>query len=330
MDSLALLPEVALLSAARSHTEKSARDALSAFDQRPEILEALDAYGFITHTGDELRVTGVLRQAALRVADQSRGSQASEWSQFQQYYLGLATADDRSDAPAYMRVGAGYAYHGAELDEGAGLQAYLELAHAESLALNLETSEMAAEQARRGLLPADAPALVFLRGMTAYRAGRTEEAVAMLRPLAGMKQPAREVAIAQHLVGRRDCIRGLNVPGAQRLLKRSLKSAVDRNDTQHRIHVLHSMALCVVTTDDSQFEGARQLLLEALNLAAGDVWARAMILHSLGQIEVRRPKLRSVGHERLLESLHIGRELGYAKHIDKVLRTLRDFRLAQR
>ncbi|WP_144714237.1 hypothetical protein [Curtobacterium pusillum] len=313
LDDIARAPEVALLAAAPSHTRTSAAEAVESFGYDKSMLGLLRSLGLLISSGNELRINEDLRDRAIAYATKLEPSAHLRWAEFQSYYFDVAKNGEKDNRPSYMQIGAGYAYHGAELDRKLGLEAYLSLSHVESLALSIEASKLADEQTQRDVLSADSPEILFLKGMTLYRAGRNDQAVEILRQLVQLKSPAREIAIAQHLVARSDCNSRNNLDEARRLFQQSLKSGRRRKDTQHQIHVLHSMANCIVHTDSSRFGEARTMLDEALMLAKNDDWARAQILHTYARLE--RKKSPAKARSMLAESIRIGERLGYSRHV---------------
>lgn len=314
---MAQSPLVVLLSAGRAHTTKSAKDTLAAFDQPEAAVDTLTELGLLSSTGGELRVLEPLRQAALLTGRKAAGT---AWMAYQGFYLDMALDRTALERPHYMRSGVGVAYHGAELSSEVGLASYLRIAHEEPIAIAIEGTRTAGEQERRGVLPAEAPELIFLHAMTEYRAGLRESAVERFRKIVDLENPEREVAIAQHLVARSDCQTGGDQQEIKRLFASSLASGKRRDDVFHQVHVMHSMAACIVSRRNPRLREARALLTEALTMIDDEPWQRAQLLHTLGRLDGKRGL--SVARSELEESAKLGRELGRMWHVQAVERTL--------
>lgn len=238
-------------------------------------------------------------------------------------------ATSRGDGlPAYLIDGSGLAYHTAELDAGAGLAAYSDLAHVDEPRAGWLGARLAHEQQERGLLPREALELAFLRGMVLYREGRVTEAVTELRPVAESRDTSLDVAVASHLVGRYDVERAKR--GEYRIglkmLRRSLQMGRALQDQRHVAHVAHTLALSLLLKEPVRRSEALSLLKQSLTLTEelGDDFGTAKVLHTWGQALSRSPRgLERHEAERMLRrSLSIGQELGYRRHQAAVLLTL--------
>lgn len=322
LEELAQHPEVVLLAAGRAHTDESAERAISALGYDGRMIETLRRFGYLVRTGPEWRLESSLREAVLSHHAASERAADPLWVSAHQHYFSVARTGGSEDDPFYLVVGPGYAYHASEFDLATGLEGYSKVALVDSLAISVESLQMANEQGRRGLLDLQADPLLFLRGMTYYRQGRVVEAVELLRRVSRADDQTAEVAIAQHLVARMDCERGGadEVAEARKMFKLSLANARSRGDKIHQSHAEHSLAICLLSQRRPDTERAVQLLESALALTreTGDEWGQAKVLHTLGQVLSRYPKSRGQALQYLQRSRDIGAQLGFTKHVGKV------------
>lgn len=320
------VPEVILLSAADSHTDQSALLAMKEFNLRASSMTILHEMGLTEGSGVEWRVAPELRAAAIDFGMEQR---PSFWKSAHEHYFRVSAGEVRPERPAYMNWGLGSAYHGVELDKAVGLANYRSIAHVESLALTLSSLRLSEEQTARGLIDKDDPALIFLRGMAHYRMDDLGQAIPLLRRIANLDEPSKEVAVAKHLVGRFDCLRsnkGSSTKGPQSMLRESHKSAAKRSDKPHLAQVKHTMAVCMLHTSQTGLANpAIRQLQQSLSLTRelGDVWGEAMVLHTLGQALTGLKGRHEEAIEALKRSLEIGEDLGYMDHVDKVQDSLR-------
>lgn len=324
LEDLARIPGIALLAAARAHTEGSALRVLSEFGYDMRLFDFLKQFGYLWRAGHEWTIDQELRKAVESI---SSDVELTIWREAHSYYFDVANHQESySDQPAYIAYGPGSAYHGTELDPVLGAEGYKTVAHVDSLAVSLEAMRLATEQGRRGLIDLSSSDLRFLRGMTYYRMGRMHEAIDVLRPISKEVSATREVSVAQHLVAVWDCKRGSerDSSNAPELFRASLKIASIRGDVQHQSHVLHSMAICMLERKDRDYYTILDLLEKSLKLNGqlDDEWGRAKILHSLGQVLGQRRSNRDRALAALNESVSIGKRLGYQEHVSKVLESI--------
>lgn len=327
---------MAVLAAAPSSTDSMARLALAELGYDVDLVTQLRRFGFLTEAGGEWRLNRDLRTIAI---DRALKSDQATWTNAHEFYLAQAS-DDSVDAPTYLWSGPGVAFHTAEIDHPEGLEIYRELAHIESSVISKQSLILAKEQTTRGVIDANSVEFAFLEGMSFYRNGRKRESIAILRKISGLDDESQEVAVAQHLVGHWDCLRGLaeDRQSARDLLTRSHQIGEDLHDLRHLAHVKHSMALCILkdagSDQTSRVERRRAvaLLRESLSLleAADDEFGRAKVMHSLGRALTADPERRSEGSRLLAQSRQIGIDLGYMRHVQIVDKTVAKMRSPQR
>lgn len=312
---LARLPEVVVLAAGVAHTDQSARRAIASFGYSFQVIDLMQDFGYLLHTGSEWRLDPTLREAAIDLATQDT---SIVWKEAHEYFFTASQAESSFNEPAYLALGPGYAYHGTEVDKERGLDGYRRCAHVDSLAINLESLALADEQVKRGAIDGQRPEIRFLRAMGLYRSGESQEAIKLLRVLGNSQEKNREVAISQHLVAHWDCQRGTSqAKAAPQLFKRSLRNW---EDIQHQAHVKHSMALCLIKQHPGKYPQVISLLEESLNLLkiSNDDWGRAKVMHSLGQVLGKRPQTSKKSLTYLKESRDIGVRLRYLTHVKAV------------
>lgn len=319
IEHLADLPEIIAIAAGHSHTAESALRLLAEFGYPSSVIRTMEEFGLTIFAGNEWRLDPSLRK---RVLVSASATASASWLQSHEYLFEHANQENDTWLPTYQLSGAGLAYHGAELNIQVGLEGYRRLAHVDSVALNIQCTQFADEQVQRGLFANMDESIVFLRGMTYYRMGLLVEAVELLRKIANSGAQTREAAVSQHLVGNWDCLRSRRGDpyAAREMLSASHKLAAKLGDEVHLAHVKHTMALCLLKTNPKQRGSALRLLHQSLRLASkhGDRWGEAKILHSLGQALAGTAE----GRLALEQSLALGRELGYPRHMAMVLESL--------
>lgn len=321
---------LAALSAPDSLTDALALDLLVSInvEDAQKFLSMVHACDFVVHRLNEWRLTIPARNY-LRSQLQGR----NELHERLHLHLTALTAPqsewgNSEVLPHYLLEGPGRAYHTSELNPDEGLKLYAELGHVDEPRINWLGARLAAEQQERGVLPEDAAQLRFLRAMWLYRDGRTAEAIELLRPSAESKAETKEAAVATHLVGRFDVIRGQGKgsAGGIKMLRRSLRLARVLGLETHEAHVAHSLALAILTREPWQRAAAFELLDRSLELCVkhDDLFGQAKVLHTWGQGLEQSPSVaeRKRGQAFLRESLELGVELGEVKHQTEVLRSL--------
>ncbi len=236
--------------------------------------------------------------------------------------LGIANNAHPSNAgttvPTYLTSKAGIAYHTAVLDSKEALIHYADAYTGHNTGEQWLLGELAGEQQRFGIISASAIEPYFLRGMTAYRENRINDADQLLRRVCKSNEIRIEVAIALHIVGLIR-IRQYHLKEAERLLRRSLEIGERLGNLHHQSMVMHSLGNLIGKQEP---EEAERLLRRSLEMREqlGDLSGQSMVMHSLGNLLKAIDLFRS--GEQFAFSLRLNQETGNTDGYIKVSRTI--------
>jgi len=195
----------------------------------------------------------------------------------------MADASEAGDTvPTYLTTPLGIAYHSLasgqrDADVLAGV-----FSTADS-GVQWLISEIAEEQRSFGRIPRESVLPAFFAGMTAYREGRSKDAIHFFEIVARSDLEEKEVAIALHILG---VILARNFQErnrAEALLLRSLKIGEQIGHLHHQTQVLHSLGNLIGGKSPKE---AEDFLLRSLKIEEqiGDRHGEAMVLNSLGNL----------------------------------------------
>ncbi len=315
---------LAALSAAESLTDELAVELLSlAGVKNPEaVIAALHMCNFVVERNSEWHFA---ERARDYLQDLLRDEPELERLANARLLEIASSAQERrafAEIPRYLTETAGRAYHSAPFDAQAALAEYSRLALAAPARDQWLATRLADEQQQRGVLPASAIEVAFLRGMFHYRQRENSLALPWLQEVARTDEVRIEVAIAAHLVGRIQGREALT-PEREALLRRSLEIGEEINAVIHQAQVMHTLGQLVGRNASRRAE-AEELLQRSLRLGIdeADEEHQAQVLHSLGQLVGRQAKRRSEADELLRRSLEIGERFGNLAHQAQVLYSL--------
>jgi hypothetical protein len=309
-----------LLAAPDSLTDSLAKHLLAANDIAggDQIVDAIRHCNFVVQRGSEWRF-----DERARFHLQGRLSEFPELTERvheELLFLGSSQGITDVDLPSYLREGPGIAYHAAALDPGDGLRDYAQVAQYGSAQTSWLCQKLAAEQADRGLFSREAPELLLLQAMVHYRDHRWRHAEPIFKRLAKRNESSLPVAIALHLLGRRDLDDGKLRERCIRQLRRSRRIGIELGDDMHVAHSSHSLALGLLIQDSVKGRlEALDLLQTSYDILSQleDQFGLAQVLNTWGR-ELATGKHssseRNEGLAMLQRSLAIGVAMRHREH----------------